>query len=115
MASSEEKIDIQAVLAEMKKGFAKNIPAKVAEVRLSWDMLKTAPYDLAIYDIMHRKAHNLASSGEMLDLESIADFARKIELTLQEGKPGGLPHREIEKLLEKLEAATNSAGHSTAD
>jgi hypothetical protein len=43
MTDSEEKIDIQAVLAEMKQGFAKNIPAKVAEVRQCWNMLKAAP------------------------------------------------------------------------
>ncbi len=116
MTGTEEKIDIQAVLAEMKQGFAKNIPAKVVEVRQSWNMLKAAPHDLAIFDIMHRKAHNLASSGDMLDLEYISDPARKIELALQEGQPGRLPQHAIEQLLETLEAATGGdAAHKPAD
>ena len=108
MAPSDEESNIQAIFSELKEGLAITLLAKAAEIWLNWDILKTEPDNLIIFEMLHRQAHTLSSTCSIFEYESISNFSSKIELALEQAQPRCLPYIEIEKLLEELEAAAGS-------
>jgi diguanylate cyclase (GGDEF)-like protein len=109
MTTQNEKPDIQAALALLKQTFAKKIPAKVEDIRQSWENLKSAPNDEAVLPLFHRQVHTLAGTAATYGFAAIADYAKKIELSLPETEQiTCLPVSEIEWLLEKLATAVGS-------
>jgi chemotaxis protein histidine kinase CheA len=107
IASSDEKNLVQAKFSELKMSFSITIRAKVAEIRLSWNMLKTEPSDLATFEILRRQAHTLAGTCAIFEFESISIFSNKIELALDQAQSGCLPYNAIEQLLDELETAAD--------
>jgi chemotaxis protein histidine kinase CheA len=105
IASSDEKSLVPAKFCELKKSFSITIRAKVAEIRLSWNRLKTDPSDLATFEILYRQAHNLAGTCAIFEFESISIFSNKIELALDQAQSRCFPYNDIEQLLDELETA----------
>jgi hypothetical protein len=65
---------VQAKFSELKKSLSITIRAKVAEVCLSWNMLKTEPSNLTPFETLHRQAHTLAGTCAIFVFESISIF-----------------------------------------
>jgi two-component system OmpR family response regulator len=87
---------VQAKFSELKKSFSITIRAKVAEVRLSWNMLKTEPSDLATFEILHRQAHSPRRYLHNIWVWIHLHFSNKIELTLDQAQSQCLLYNNIE-------------------
>ena len=84
MMDNNGEVDIQAALAALKEGFVRKIPAKVDEIRQSWQQLKLTPEDPDIFHLLRRQAHSLAGTAATYGLEEAGRIAKAIEITVQD-------------------------------
>jgi diguanylate cyclase (GGDEF)-like protein len=113
MITQKQPPDIQAKLTELQQTFATKIPKKVQEIRQSWEKLKSAPDDQAMFETFYRQVHTLTGTGATYGFEAISGFANMITLRLPKTEDiTSLPVDEIEFFLEKLDNAIS--GESTA-
>ncbi|PKG96897.1 diguanylate cyclase [Paraglaciecola sp. MB-3u-78] len=113
MITQKPPPDIQATLTALQQTFATKIPKKVQEIRQSWEKLKSAPDDQAMFETFYRQVHTLAGTGATYGFEAISGFANMITLRLPKTEViTSLLVDEIEFFLEKLGNAIS--GESTA-
>jgi len=84
MSAHNEKPDVQAALAALKEGFAKKIPAKVEEIRQSWETLKLSESSSDTFHLLHRQTHTLAGTSGTYGFDKIGKVAKAIEILLQD-------------------------------
>lgn len=80
---TQDKVDVQAALQQLKISFVDKIPAKITEIQQAWLTLKKDPENAEIKQLFHRLTHTLAGTAATFKLDELAECAREIENTIQ--------------------------------
>lgn len=110
----ETKPSAQEAIAKLTKEVAKNIPAKVSEIRSCWEQLKKSIDKTDDIQLLHHKTHTLAGTMATYGFEAIADRAKEMELIVQEfieNTEQSFPFSELGALLENMEKAAVVASY----
>jgi CheY-like chemotaxis protein/HPt (histidine-containing phosphotransfer) domain-containing protein len=99
---------VQAQLADLARRYREQLPAKLAEIRRSWDELK-ASWTRDGAESLHRTLHSMAGAGGTMGLPEVSEAAREVERRMKAilGDPLGRQELipETETALQRLEAA----------
>ena len=109
MSNHNGKPDIQAALTALKDGFAQKVPAKIEEIRQSWNLLKSVPEDIDMFHLLHRQTHTLAGTAGTYGFHTVGQLAKAVEIALQadltESHESWTPQivSDVELLVQQLE------------
>jgi len=76
--------DFQDKLKAIRKGFAKALPGKLAEINAQIAVCQANPDDRDALNTLHRYTHSLAGSGATFGYKQTSQYARKVDDYLKE-------------------------------
>jgi len=85
---SADKVTLDEQLAELRRTYVAQLPAKVKELRAAHAAAFEADFDQDAQFKYYRLAHSLAGSGAIYGFQVIGDKARQLEQLLK-------PHAEL--------------------
>jgi HPt (histidine-containing phosphotransfer) domain-containing protein len=104
---------VKSRLAELRRAFADQLPARMREIEEAWRRLDRGPWTPAAFQEFHRSVHALAGSGAMFGFDAISVRARSLDLILKSlGEGGEAPGREKAALISGGVAAMKEAAAS---
>lgn len=104
---------VKSRLAELRKAFAEQLPARMREIEEAWRRLDRGPWTPPAFQEFHRAVHALAGSGAMFGFDAISVRARSLDLILKSmGEGSEAPGREKADLITSGLAAMKEAAVS---